>query len=147
MKILVTGGLGFIGSHTCVSLLEAGHEVVIVDNLSNADEDVLLKIEQITGVKPEFYAADLRDSAALRAIFESHHVEGVIHFAALKSVNESISKPLEYYDNNVTGTICLCQEMARAKCFRLLYSSSATVYSTCGREPVNEQWPISSNTP
>ena len=130
MRILVTGGTGYIGSHTCVQLLERGDEVVIVDNLSNSKETVVSSIEKITGKRPVFYRADILDREALDTIFTTHGIEAVIHFAGLKAVGESVSKPLEYYHNNITGTLTLLDVMREHNCFKLVFSSSATVYVT-----------------
>ena len=115
MAILVTGGAGFIGSHTCVELLEAGYEVVVVDNLYNASRKSMDRIEQITGKKPTFYEADILDREALNKIFEKEQIDSVIHFAGLKAVGESVAKPIEYYYNNIAGTLVLCDVMRRHK--------------------------------
>lgn len=128
MRILVTGGTGYIGSHTVVELLNNNYDVVIVDNLCNSSKDVLDKIEEITGKKCKFYEADIRDKEALRKIFEENKVDAVIHFAGLKAVGESVEKPLEYYDNNVIGTIKLLEVMKEFNCKKIVFSSSATVY-------------------
>ena len=111
MKVLVTGGTGYIGSHTCVSLLESGSKVVIVDNLSNSREEVLNRIEKITGKRPVFYNADLRNKDEIYKIFEKENIDSVIHFAALKSIPDSVKRPLEYYENNVVGTMNICYAM------------------------------------
>ena len=126
MAILVTGGTGFIGSHTVVELIKAGREVVIVDNFSNSKPEVLNRIEKITGVRPVFYQADLLDKLALDRIFEEQPIEAVIHFAGFKAVGESVRKPLEYYHNNITGTLLLCQSMREHGCKKIVFSSSAT---------------------
>ena len=128
MKILVTGGAGFIGSHTCVELLNAGYEVVIADNLSNAKPEVVQAIETIAGKPVCFYRTDLRDKAGMQEIFAAHQIDAVIHFAGLKAVPESVQKPLEYYENNLVSTLVLCQAMREAGCRRIVFSSSATVY-------------------
>ncbi|MBQ8912116.1 MAG: SDR family NAD(P)-dependent oxidoreductase, partial [Clostridia bacterium] len=128
MRILVTGGTGYIGSHTCVQLLEQGDEVVIVDNLSNSKESVVSAIEKITGKRPVFYRADILDREALDTIFYTHKIDAVIHFAGLKAVGESVAKPLEYYHNNITGTLTLLDVMREHGCFKIVFSSSATVY-------------------
>lgn len=132
MKVLVTGGTGYIGSHTVVELLNNNYDVVIVDNLCNSSEKVLDKIEEITGKKSKFYEADIRDKEALRKIFEENRIDAVIHFAGLKAVGESVEKPLEYYDNNVIGTIRLLEVMKEANCKKIVFSSSATVYGDPG---------------
>ena len=127
-KILVTGGAGFIGSHTCVELLEAGYEVVIVDNFSNSKPEALNRIKKITGKDFAFYEADLLDLAALEKIFEENKIDAVIHFAGLKAVGESVQKPVEYYHNNITGTLMLIKAMRKYGCKKIVFSSSATVY-------------------
>jgi len=141
MKILVTGGAGYIGSHTCVLLLEVGHDVVIVDNLANSSALAVSRIAQITKKDPVFYENDIRDKAALRAIFEKEKPEAVIHFAGLKAVGESVEKPLEYYRNNIEGTLTLCEVMAEFGVKRILFSSSATVYGDAQEMPISENCP------
>lgn len=141
MKILVTGGAGYIGSHTCVLLLEAGHDVVIVDNLANSSALAVSRIAQITKKDPAFYENDIRDKAALRAIFEKERPEAVIHFAGLKAVGESVEKPLAYYCNNIEGTLTLCEVMAEFGVKRILFSSSATVYGDAQEMPISENCP------
>ena len=141
MKILVTGGAGFIGSHTCVELLQAGYEVVIVDNLSNAKADVIGKIEKITGKTPVFYEKDVCDAAALEEIFRVHSIDAVIHFAGLKAVGESCRIPLEYYRNNIDSTLTLLKAMEQAGCKKLVFSSSATVYGPENPVPYVETMP------
>ena len=128
MKILVTGGTGYIGSHTVVELIKAGHEVTIIDNLFNSKIEVLDKIATLTGTKPEFHKIDILDLAGMRELFQSHDFEAVIHFAGLKAVAESIEKPLEYYETNVQGTVNLLKCMAEFKVNKIIFSSSATVY-------------------
>lgn len=128
MKILVTGGTGYIGSHTVVELIKAGHEVTIIDNLFNSKIEVLDKIATLTGTKPEFHKIDILDLARMRELFQSHDFEAVIHFAGLKAVAESIEKPLEYYETNVQGTVNLLKCMAEFKVNKIIFSSSATVY-------------------
>ena len=128
MKILVTGGTGYIGSHTVVELIKAGHEVTIIDNLFNSKIEVLDKIATLTGTKPEFHKIDILDLAGMRELFQSHNFEAVIHFAGLKAVAESIEKPLEYYETNVQGTVNLLKCMAEFKVNKIIFSSSATVY-------------------
>ena len=149
MKILVTGGAGFIGSHTCVELLNAGYEVVVADNLSNAKEDIIDCIRKITGKTNEisFYQADIRDKAAMRCIFTENDIKAVIHFAGLKAVGESVAKPLEYYDNNIAGTISLCEEMRDGGCKTIVFSSSATVYGMNNPVPFIEDYPTSATNP
>jgi len=126
--ILVTGGAGFIGSHTVVELIQAGHSPVIIDNLCNASPQVIGRITEITGHTPAFYQGDIRDRELLRRIFAEHPIQSVIHFAALKAVGESVKKPLEYYSNNVSGSLILLEEMQRAGVKSIVFSSSATVY-------------------
>lgn len=146
MSILVTGGTGFIGSHTCVELLNAGYEVVILDNFYNSSPEILEKIEKLTSKKVEFYEADIRDRAGLDKIFAENRIDAVIHFAGLKSVGESCIKPLEYYENNVSGTVTLCQAMRDAGCKRMVFSSSATVYGMNNISPLTEDMPIGGTT-
>ena len=141
MTILVTGGTGYIGSHTCVELLKSGHEVVIADNLSNSDIRVLDKIQEITGVRPAFYEADMLDFEAFSRPFEEHPVEAVIHFAGLKAVGESVRKPLEYYRNNIAGTLNVLDIMRAHVCKKIVFSSSATVYGTPASVPIREDFP------
>ena len=133
MAILVTGGAGYIGSHTCVELLNAGYDVVVVDNLYNSSEKALQRVEQITGKKVKFYEVDLLDQPALKDVFDKETIESVIHFAGLKAVGESVHKPLEYYHNNITGTLILCDEMRKHGVKDIVFSSSATVYGTAPR--------------
>ena len=132
MQILVTGGTGYIGSHTVVELLKSGKEVVIVDNLSNSSKNVIDNIEKITNKKCKFYEIDIRDEKGLEKVFEENDIEAVIHFAGLKAVGESVVKPLEYYDNNVIGTIKLLEVMKKFVCKKMVFSSSATVYGDPG---------------
>lgn len=141
MKILVTGGTGFIGSHTCVELLNAGHEAVIVDNLTNSKAAAADHITQITGKPVKFYEGDIRDREALDAIFKENSIDAVIHFAALKAVGESVRKPLEYYANNLTGTMTLCDVMRQNGCKKIIFSSSATVYGDPAQIPITEECP------
>lgn len=138
MAILVTGGAGYIGSHTCVELLNAGYDVVVVDNLCNSSERALERVEKITGRPVKFYKADLLDQMALRDVFDQESIESVIHFAGLKAVGESVHKPLEYYHNNITGTLILCQEMRRHGVKDIVFSSSATVYGDPAEIPITE---------
>lgn len=141
MAILVTGGAGYIGSHTCVELLNAGYDVVIVDNLYNASEKAVKRVEQITGKKVTFYETDIRDRESMNAIFDKEEVEAVIHFAGLKAVGESVSKPLEYYDNNINGTLVLCDVMRKHGVKNIIFSSSATIYGDPAFVPITEQCP------
>ena len=142
MKILVTGGAGFIGSHTCVELLNAGHDVVVADNLSNSIEESLRRVGKITGRQVPFHKVDIRDSTALDGIFKkSGPFDAVIHFAALKSVGESAQIPMQYYDNNIAGTITLCKSMSAAGCKNMVFSSSATVYGDPASVPIREDFP------
>lgn len=127
-QVLVTGGLGYIGSHTCVQMIQQGMQPVILDNLHNANLEVLNRIEAITGVKPTFYQGDVRDGQILASIFANHQIHSVIHFAGLKAVGESVQKPIEYYDVNVNGTLVLVESMKKAGVKSLIFSSSATVY-------------------
>ena len=128
MAILVAGGAGYIGSHTCVELLNAGYEVVVVDNLYNSSEEALKRVEQITGKTVKFYEADVLDREALEKIFDAEDIDSVINFAGLKAVGESVQKPLEYYHNNITGTLILCDVMRNHGVKNIIFSSSATVY-------------------
>src|SRR6476620_7595692 len=143
MKILVTGGMGYNGSHTVVELQNAGHEVVVVDNLSNANRSVQERVTRITGKAFEFVEADIRDRAAMEAAFGAHKFDAVIHFAGLKAVGESVAQPLRYYDNNVTGSVVLFESMAKAGVKTLVFSSSATVYGDPASVPITEDFPLS----
>lgn len=145
--ILVTGGTGFIGSHTVVELQKAGYEVVIVDNLVNSKIDSLDSIEKITGVRPIFYQADVCDKAALERIFSENRIDAVIHFAGLKAVGESVAKPLEYYTNNLVGTLVLLDVMRAHECKKFVFSSSATVYGMNNVAPYTEDMPTSATNP
>ncbi len=138
MKVLVAGGMGYIGSHTCVELLEKGYEVVIVDNLCNSSPEAAKRVAAITGKTPLFYELDVRDEKGLSAVFEKERPDCVIHFAGLKAVGESVEKPELYYDNNLGSTITLCRVMARQGCKKLIFSSSATVYSADNAMPLTE---------
>ena len=142
MDILVTGGAGYIGSHTCVELLNKGYGVVVIDNLVNSNPKALERVEQITGKKLSFYEADVRDRAALDKIFETHNIGCTIHFAGLKAVGESVAMPLEYYDNNVGGTVSLLKPMHAAGVTRIIFSSSSTVYGTPQYLPLTEEHPV-----
>ena len=141
MAILVTGGAGFIGSHTCVELLDAGYEVIVVDNLCNSSQESLRRVEKITGKNVKFYEADIRDTDALNQIFDKESVECVIHFAGLKAVGESVVKPLEYYDNNISGTLRLCDVMRNHGVKNIIFSSSATIYGEPAFIPITEECP------
>jgi len=147
MKILVTGGAGYIGSHTCVELLEAGHDVVVVDNLANSSEIALERVKEITGRPLEFHRVDLRDAPALNAVFARHAFDAVIHFAGLKAVGESVEKPLLYYENNISGSLRLVETMAASGVQRLVFSSSATVYGDPASVPIREDFPLSCSNP
>ncbi len=146
--VLVTGGAGYIGSHTCVELMAAGHEVVVVDNLCNSRQEALERVARIAG-RPvsAFYRADVRDRGSLREVFSAHRIDAVVHFAALKSVGESVSDPLRYYDNNIVGTIALAEVMAECDVTRLVFSSSATVYGDPATVPIREDFPTSATNP
>ena len=145
--ILVTGGTGYIGSHTAVQLINAGYTVVILDNLCNSKRDVVNRLETITGVRPEFVVGDIRDRQLLRSVFNNHSISAVIHFAGLKAVGESVAMPLAYYDNNVSGSIVLFEEMARAGVKTLVFSSSATVYGDPASVPITEDFPLGATNP
>jgi UDP-glucose 4-epimerase len=147
MRVLVTGGAGYIGSHTCVEMLEAGMEVVVVDNLCNSKEESLRRVREITGRALTFIQADLRDRAALDALFRDGAFDAVVHFAGLKAVGESVEIPLEYYDNNLCGTITLCRAMSAAGVKNLVFSSSATVYGDPATVPIREGFPLSATNP
>ena len=147
MSILVTGGAGYIGSHTCVELIEQGREVIIVDNLVNSSEESIRRITTITGREPLFYRVDIRDREGLEAIFSAHSVDAVIHFAGLKAVGESVSQPLHYYQNNIAGTLTLCEVMQSYGVFNMVFSSSATVYGDPAAVPIIEDFPLSATNP
>ncbi|HAS6021321.1 TPA: UDP-glucose 4-epimerase GalE [Vibrio vulnificus] len=147
MNILVTGGSGYIGSHTCIQMIEAGMTPIILDNLYNSKLLVLDRIEQVTGLRPAFYQGDIRDSEILQHVFAQHDIQGVIHFAGLKAVGESVEKPLMYYDNNVSGTLNLVREMDKAGVKSLIFSSSATVYGDPASVPIREDFPTSATNP
>ena len=141
MAILVTGGAGYIGSHTCIELINAGYDVVVVDNLYNSCEESLRRVEEIAGKPVKFYKADILDREALNTIFETEQIESVIHFAGLKAVGESVRKPLEYYNNNITGTLVLCDVMRNHGVKNIVFSSSATVYGDPAFIPITEECP------
>lgn len=146
MQILVTGGTGFIGSHTCVELLNAGYDVIIADNLYNSKEMVVDRIEQITGKRPKFYNLDLRDYDSVSELFDLEDIDAVIHFAGYKAVGESVKEPLKYYRNNLGSTINLCKAMKRHGCFSIVFSSSATVYGDPAFVPITEECPLGETT-
>lgn len=147
MAVLVTGGAGYIGSHTCVELLNEGYEVIVVDNLSNSSEKSLERVKEITGKSLTFYKDDLLDRDAIENIFKKEKIDSVIHFAGLKAVGESVSKPLEYYYNNITGTLILCDIMRKYNVKNLVFSSSATVYGNPKTVPIREDFPLSVTNP
>ena len=147
MRILVTGGAGYIGSHACVELLNAGYDVTVVDNLSNSKEESLERVQAITGKMLKFHQIDLLDKDALNRIFEQTNIDAVIHFAGLKAVGESVSIPLRYYHNNITGTLNLCEVMAAHNVKQLVFSSSATVYGDPHTVPITEDFPTSATNP
>ncbi|MFW3963842.1 UDP-glucose 4-epimerase GalE [Acinetobacter radioresistens] len=141
-KVLVTGGAGYIGSHTCVELLQAGHEVIVLDNLSNSSEEALHRVQQLTQKSLVFIQGDIRDHQVLDQIFDEYKIDAVIHFAGLKAVGESQQVPLVYFDNNIAGSIALVQAMQKAQVYRLVFSSSATVYDEANISPLKEEMPI-----
>lgn len=147
MKVLVTGGAGYIGSHTCIELLGSGHEVTVVDNLSNSKIESIKRVQEISGKSLNFIEADILDKAALKKIFAADSFDAVIHFAALKAVGESVEKPLEYYHNNVTGTLILCDVMREFGVKNLVFSSSATVYGDPASTPIREDFPTTATNP
>ncbi len=146
MNILVTGGTGYIGSHTCVELIKAGHDVIVFDNLSNSKETCLDRIFEITGKRPKFYCADMRDTDSMRPVFQENNIEAVIHFAGLKAVGESVAKPWEYYYNNVVGSLNLLSVMKEFNVKKLVFSSSATVYGDPAIIPITEECPLGTTT-
>lgn len=147
MKILVTGGTGYIGSHTCVELINAGHEVIILDNLYNSSKAVLTKIQTITNVLPKFYEVDILDKAGLNKVFEENQIDAVIHFAGYKAVGESCVIPLTYYQNNIAGSLNLYEVMKNHNVKKLVFSSSATVYGDPASVPIKEDFPLSTTNP
>ncbi len=147
MRILVTGGAGFIGSHACVELLNAGYDVTVVDNLSNSKEESLKRVQEITGKSLDFQKVDLLDKEALEAVFASADIDAVIHFAGLKAVGESVAIPLRYYHNNITGTLHLCEVMHAHGVTDLVFSSSATVYGDPAKVPITEDFPTGATNP
>lgn len=147
MAILITGGAGYIGSHTCVELLEAGYEVIIVDNLSNSSPIALKRVAEITNKTFTFYQMDLLDRDGLDGVFSRHSIEAVIHFAGLKAVGESVRLPLKYYHTNITSTLVLCEVMEKHGVHKLVFSSSATVYGLPKQVPINEDFPLGATNP
>ena len=146
MRILVTGGAGYIGSHTCVELLNNNYEVIIIDNLSNSKEEVVDSIKHITGKGLSFYKGDVKDKELLEKIFKENKIDAIIHFAGYKAVGESVEKPLEYYENNIGSTITLCKTMKKYNCKKLIFSSSATVYGEQKVMPIKEDYPTGGTT-
>ncbi len=146
MTILVTGGAGYIGSHTCVEMLDAGYDIVIVDNFYNSCPEALNRIKELTGKDFKFYECDIRDKAGLDKVFAENKIDAVIHFAGLKAVGESCAKPLEYYENNIGGTVTLCEAMRDAGCKKIVFSSSATVYGENNPSPLKETMQIGGTT-
>ena len=146
-KILVTGGAGYIGSHTCLELLNDNYDIVVLDNLSNSSEESLRRVQEITGKSLTFVNGDIRDRNLLNQLFSEHDFEAVIHFAGLKAVGESCEIPLDYYDNNVYGTVVLCEAMKAANVKRIVFSSSATVYGDPASLPIMEDFPLSATNP
>lgn len=147
MKVLVTGGAGYIGSHTCIELIESGHEVVVVDNLCNSSLESLKRVEGLVDCDIPFHKVDVRNKAALTRVFEQYDIDGVIHFAGLKAVGESVKRPIEYYDTNVGGTIVLAEVMREFSCKTFVFSSSATVYGDPHSVPIKEDFPLSVTNP
>ncbi len=146
MSILITGGCGYIGSHTCIELLSSGHDIVVLDNFYNSDIEALNRVKELSGKEFPFYECDIRDAEGLRRIFSAHKIDVVIHFAGLKAVGESVEKPLEYFDNNVNGTLVLCSVMREFGCKRMVFSSSATVYGMNNPSPLNETMEVGAVT-
>jgi UDP-glucose 4-epimerase len=147
MKLLVTGGAGYIGSHACLELLKADHEIVVVDNLSNSSEESLIRVQEITGKALKFCKVDLLDRVALEGVFAAEAIQGVVHFAGLKAVGESVSIPLRYFHNNVTGSLILLETMQKFGVKKIVFSSSATVYGDPARTPITEDMPLSATNP
>ena len=146
MSILVTGGAGYIGSHTCIELMNAGYDIVVADNFYNSKRESLRRIAELAGKQFAFYECDIRDAEGLDQIFKTEQIDAVIHFAGLKAVGESVKKPLEYYDNNVNGTLVLCDVMRKNGCKKIVFSSSATVYGMNNRSPLQETMPTGGTT-
>ncbi|MEQ8525440.1 UDP-glucose 4-epimerase GalE [Gracilimonas sp.] len=147
MNVLVTGGAGYIGSHTVLELLNEGHQVIVIDNLSNSSEESLKRVKKITGKDLTFYKEDLLNKNALEDIFSQHNIDSVIHFAGYKAVGESVQKPLQYYDNNITSTLYLCELMKKYEVRNIVFSSSATVYGDPHKVPITEDFPLSATNP
>lgn len=147
MAVLVTGGAGYVGSHTCIRLLESGYDIVVVDNLSNSKEEALDRVKRITGRDFKFYKVDLLDKEKLEEVFKTNKIETVIHFAGLKAVGESVAIPLRYYHNNITGTLVLCELMDKYNARNIIFSSSATVYGNPEKVPISEDAPLSATNP
>jgi UDP-glucose 4-epimerase len=147
MNILVTGGAGYIGSHTCVELLQAGYEVIVIDNLSNSSDESLRRVQEISNKSLTFHKMDLLDATSLQALFEAHQIDAVIHFAGLKAVGESVASPLRYYQNNVSGSLVLLEAMNQAQVRKIVFSSSATVYGEPQSVPIRENFPLSATNP
>ncbi len=147
MKVLVTGGAGYIGSHTCVQLLDAGHQAVVVDNLCNSSEEAVRRVESIASASLPFHKVDIRDNDGLAKVFDQYDFDSVIHFAGLKAVGESVAKSLMYYQNNIQGTLTLCDVMAANNVHNLVFSSSATVYGDPATVPIKEDFPLSATNP
>ncbi|HFQ62044.1 MAG TPA: UDP-glucose 4-epimerase GalE [Epsilonproteobacteria bacterium] len=147
MTILVTGGAGYIGSHTTILLIEAGYDVIIFDNFSNASKESIKRVEKIVGQNITLIEGDIRNKTDLEKVFENYSIDAVIHFAGLKAVGESVEKPLTYYDNNIYGTIVLCETMAKYNCKSIVFSSSATVYGDPHTTPIKEDFPLSATNP
>lgn len=145
--VLVTGGAGYIGSHTCVELSEAGYDFVVYDNLSNSSQEALKRVEKIIGKAIKFVKGDIRDREKLQETFDTYKIDSVIHFAGLKAVGESVEKPLKYYDNNICGTVALCEVMEANNCKNIVFSSSATVYGDPHTTPIKEDFPLSATNP
>jgi len=147
MKILVTGGAGYIGAHTCLELIKSNYEIVVVDNLCNSSLESLRRVEKISNCSFNFHKIDVRDKVALTKVFEENSIDGVIHFAGLKSVNESVDKPIEYYDTNMSGTFILAEVMRKFNCKKLVFSSSAAVYGNPHTVPIKEDFPLTATNP
>ena len=146
MKVFVTGGLGYIGSHTVVELLNEGHDVIVIDNLYNSSLDVIEKIEKITSKKFQFYEGDVCDEKLLDQIFHENRIDAVIHFAGYKAVGESVANPIMYYENNLISTLHLCKKMIENNCFKIIFSSSATVYGDPSQLPITEEAEVGGTT-
>ena len=147
MQVLLTGGAGYIGSHTCVELINNGYDVVILDNLSNSNPESLNRIKAITGKDVKFYEADILDKDAMRKVFSENSIDAVIHFAGLKAVGESVKLPMKYYENNISGTVCLIEVMNEFNCKKIVFSSSATVYGVAEKMPLTEEMPLGAINP